>query len=120
MSEANADARALVPRMMTDVCISGPDRAIILDTKFYATAFLGNAYGSDKLRAGHLYQLFAYLRHRAHKPGWEHAEGVLLYPRVEHQFAPEFVTHGHRMRALTVNLYQNWRAIEKELHAIVA
>jgi 5-methylcytosine-specific restriction enzyme subunit McrC len=120
MSEANADARALVPRMMTDVCISGPGRAVILDTKFYATALTGNAYGSDKLRAGHLYQLFAYLRHRAHEPGWEQAEGVLLYPRVERDFAPEFTTHGHRIRALTVNLHQPWRDIERELLAVTA
>jgi 5-methylcytosine-specific restriction enzyme subunit McrC len=120
MCEANDDARALVPRMMTDVCISGPGRAIILDTKFYATALTGNAYGSDKLRAGHLYQLFAYLRHRAHEPGWEKAEGVLLYPRVERDFAPEFTTHGHRIRALTVNLHQPWRDIERELLAVTA
>ena len=118
MSEANDEARALVPRMMTDVCISGPGRAIILDTKFYATSLAGTAYGSDKLRAGHLYQLFAYLRHRAHEPGWEKAEGVLLYPRVERHFAPEFTTHGHRIRALIVNLYQPWRQIERELHAV--
>ena len=118
MSEANADARVLVPLMKTDVCISGPDRAIILDTKFYATALTENAYGSEKLRAGHLYQLFAYLRHRAHEPRWEKAEGVLLYPRVERGFAPEFTTHGHRIRALTVDLHKPWREVERELHAV--
>jgi 5-methylcytosine-specific restriction enzyme subunit McrC len=80
MSDANADARALVPLMKTDMCLTGPNRAIILDTKFYATALTGNAFGSEKLRAAHLYQLFAYLRHRANEPGWERAEGVLLYP----------------------------------------
>jgi 5-methylcytosine-specific restriction enzyme subunit McrC len=120
MNESNADARELVPLMMTDVCIRGPGRAIILDTKFYAAALTGNAYGAAKLRSSHLYQLFAYLRHRAHEPGWENAEGVLLYPRVERDFAPEFITHGHRIRALTVNLYQPWREIERELLAITA
>ncbi len=54
MSEANADARALVPRMMTDVCMSGPGRAIILDTKFYATA-LPETPGAPTSCAGHLY-----------------------------------------------------------------
>ena len=120
IGEANADAHTLVPRMLTDVCISGPGRAIILDTKFYASALTGNPYGSHKLHAGHLYQLFTYLRHRAHEPGWEQAEGVLLYPRVERDFAPEFTTHGHRIRALTVNLYQPWRDIERELLAVTA
>jgi 5-methylcytosine-specific restriction enzyme subunit McrC len=118
MSEANADARALVPLMMTDVCLRSPRRAIILDTKFYAAALTGNAYGSSKLRSGHLYQLFAYLRHRAQEPGWENAEGVLLYPRVERDFAPEFVTHGHRIRALTLDLRQCWQNVECQLLAI--
>ncbi len=120
MSGPNADARALVPRMMTDICISGPGRAIILDTKFYAAALSKNAHGSEKLRAGHLYQLFTYLRHRAHEPGWEKAEGILLYPRVERDFAPEFTTHGHRIRALTLNLHQPWTDIDRELRLVVA
>ncbi len=117
--EANPDARALVPRMQTDVCLAGPGRAIILDTKFYASALVENAYGTEKLRTGHLYQLFAYLRHRAHEPGWERAEGVLLYPRVDRDFAPEFTTHGHRIRARTVDLHQPWRAIERELRTVI-
>ncbi len=119
MSDWNADARALVPTMRTDVCLTGPDRAIVLDTKFYTAALTGNPWGADRLRTAHLYQLFAYLRHGSLKPGWERAEGVLLYPRVEQDFAPDFITHGHRIRALTLNLHQPWREIERDLHAIV-
>jgi 5-methylcytosine-specific restriction enzyme subunit McrC len=115
MNDANEDACALLPRMETDVCLAGHGRAIILDTKFYANALAENAYASERLRTGHLYQLFAYLRHRAYEPGWERAEGVLLYPRVGRDFAPEFVTHGHRIRALTLNLHQPWRDIEHDL-----
>ena len=46
---ANADALALVPRMETDVCLCGPGRAIILDTKFYAQALKAGAYGTARL-----------------------------------------------------------------------
>ena len=42
----NDDALALVPRMETDVCLRGPGRAIILDTKFYAQALKVGAYGT--------------------------------------------------------------------------
>ena len=38
LDEANEDARVLLPRMETDVCLRRGGRAIILDTKFYAEA----------------------------------------------------------------------------------
>lgn len=117
---AALDADEFIPRMETDVCLEGPGRAIILDTKFYAAALAENAYGSAKLRSGHLYQLFTYLRQRSCLPGWERAEGVLLYPRVDRDFAPSFHTHGHRIRALTLDLLQPWEAIERDLLRIAA
>lgn len=45
-----------------------------------------------------------YLRQKSADEGWEQAEGVLLYPRTTRDVDVEFVTHGHRIRALTLNL----------------
>ena len=115
----NADARALVPRMETDVCLRGPGRAIILDTKFYAQALKAGSYGTAKLPAANLYQLFTYLRQRSCEPGWEQADGVLLYPRTTHDFTAEFTTHGHRIRALTLDLMQVWQNIHASLMQVV-
>jgi 5-methylcytosine-specific restriction enzyme subunit McrC len=120
MSGENNDAKDLVPTMETDVCLVGPGRVIVMDAKFYLNALKTNAYGSKRLAAGNLYQLFTYLRQRSHVPGWEIAEGVLLYPRVGDVFAPEFWTHGHRIRALTVDLYKPWQEIERQLLAVVS
>ena len=117
---ANEDAQALIPRMETDVCLRGPDRAIILDTKFYAVALKTGKYGSAKLPSENLYQLFTYLRQRASESGWEKAEGVLLYPKTTRALNVEFTTHGHRIRALTLNLWQPWQNIHKDLLAVVA
>jgi 5-methylcytosine-specific restriction enzyme subunit McrC len=111
----NRDALALVPRMETDVCLRGPRRAIILDTKFYAQALKTGAYGQAKLSSSNLYQLFTYLRQRSSETGWEEAEGVLLYPRGARDFAVEFITHGHRVRALTLNLNEPWQKIHYAL-----
>ena len=79
MATKNADEGALVPRMETDVCLRGPGRAIILDTKFYSQALKAGAYRTPKLPSPNLYQLFTYLRQQSCESGWEQAEGVLLY-----------------------------------------
>lgn len=117
--DANADALELVPRMETDVCLRSPGRAIILDTKFYAQALKTGAFGHSRLPAANLYQLFTYLRQRSCEPGWEQAEGVLLYPRTTRDFAAEFTTHGHRIRALTLDLRRPWQSIHAALMRIV-
>jgi 5-methylcytosine-specific restriction enzyme subunit McrC len=119
MDTKNADAEALVPRMETDVCLRGPDRAIILDTKFYAQALKAGAHGTAKLSSPNLYQLFTYLRQRSCDPGWEQCEGVLLYPRTSRDFAIEFTTQGHRIRALTLDLARPWQDIHAGLMQIV-
>jgi 5-methylcytosine-specific restriction enzyme subunit McrC len=104
--------------MATDVCLARPGRAIILDTKFYTEALKANAYGSAKLSAANFYQLFTYLRQRAHMPGWEQAEGVLLYPRTLRDFDAKFTTQGHRVRALTLDLSRPWPDIHAALLSI--
>ncbi len=116
----NSDAAKLVPRMETDVCLRGPGRAIILDTKFYTQALKAGAYGTAKLRSAHLYQLFTYLRQQSCELGWEQAEGVLLYPRTTRDFAVEFTTHGHRIRAFTLDLMQPWQQIHTALMELPA
>ena len=118
LTGANADADALVPRMETDVCLACPGRAIILDTKFSAQALKANLYGGAKLPPTNLYQLFTYLRQHSAEVGWATAEGVLLYPRTTRDFSAEFTTHGHRIRALTLDLTQPWRDIHAALLAI--
>lgn len=114
----NEDAIDLVPRMETDVCLCCPSRAIILDTKFYAQTLKAGAYGTAKLSPANLYQLFTYLRQRSSEPGWEQAEGVLLYPRTTRDIAVDFTTHGHRIRALTLDLSAPWQTIRAGLRRI--
>lgn len=120
MSQSNDHANEYVPRMETDVCLQGPDRSIILDTKFYASALKAGNYGTLRLPPGNLFQLFTYLRQKSVEPGWENAEGILLYPRTNMDFNVDFVTHGHRIRATTLDLSLPWKQIHKCLMNIVA
>jgi len=119
MSAPNEDARKLVPEMQTDVCLKSRDRAIILDTKFYAQALKERHRGNAKLPSSNLYQLFTYLRQQSHVSGWEQSEGVLLYPRTTQTFDVDFVTHGHRMRALTLDLTMPWHNVRQSLLVLV-
>lgn len=121
MFQPNQDARTFVPRMETDICLRRQDRAIILDTKFYASALKLSSFGEPKLPAANLYQLYTYLRQKSVDAGWEQAEGVLLYPRTTQNVAVEFITHGHRIRALTIDLAQPlWKTIHHQLMGIVS
>jgi 5-methylcytosine-specific restriction enzyme subunit McrC len=119
MSAFNLEAERFVPRMETDVCLRSPTRSIILDTKFYASALKQSAFGEPKLPAANLYQLYTYLRQKSADNGWEHAEGVLLYPRTTQTLAVDFTTHGHRIRAITLDLAQPWNGIHKALREVV-
>ena len=119
MEFANADAMALVPQLKTDVSMRGPGKAIILDTKFYTDALAGGSFDSTKLFSSNLQQLYTYCSQRAVEPGWEDAEGVLLYPKTERDFNADFVTRGHRIRAMTLDLTAPWQRIESDLLAIV-
>jgi 5-methylcytosine-specific restriction enzyme subunit McrC len=120
LDDLNETARVLMPRMETDVCLCSHDRAIILDTKFYAQALKTSSHGTPKLSAPNLYQIFTYLRQQSCESGWEQAEGVLLYPRTTRDFTADFTTHGHRIRALTLDLVQPWQNIHVALMQIVA
>jgi 5-methylcytosine-specific restriction enzyme subunit McrC len=114
----SSDQDDFIPRMETDVCLRGPNRAIILDTKFYAQSLKAGAYGLPKLSSSNLYQIYTYLRQKSCEPGWENAEGILLYPRTTKDFAIELTTHGHVIRAVTLDLAQPWKNIHTALMQI--
>jgi 5-methylcytosine-specific restriction enzyme subunit McrC len=101
--------------MITDVTIAWPHRKLILDCKYYQEALV-TRYDALRFRSGNLYQLHAYLTNKAIEPGWENAEGMLLYPSNGYRFDHTFTLHGrHRIRVSTIDLHQPWPEIEKEL-----
>ena len=71
---------AKLPRMIVDVHLSGPNRTIIIDTKYYPEA-LQSYRDASSFRSAHLYQLFSYLRNAATSSADpRNIEGMLLYP----------------------------------------
>lgn len=108
------ESRMGLPMMKTDVVMEWPDRKIILDCKYYRAAFAQN-YGVEKLHADNLYQLYAYMRNQAAQPGWQHVEGVLLYPAGQRHFNLRYTFGNHRVRVVSLNLSRSWQEIESAL-----
>ena len=109
----------MIPRMEADVILEGPNRRIILDTKYYQEA-LGGRFGG-KLHSDNLYQLLAYLRNRevTANPGPRH-EGILLYPVVEAPLAIDVRLEGFSIRARSIDLAQEWSNIHAAMETLIA
>ena len=113
------DAESVLPGMHTDLTVEWPARRVILDCKFYGDALTSHRGGS-RLHSGNLYQLMAYLKNQAVKPGWETVEGILLYPAVSHALDHRYTLLGHRVRIASVDLDQPWHAVHAMLAGLLA
>jgi len=106
---------ALLPEMVTDVGLNSPSRKIVIECKFTPDALKEN-WGKLSARSGHLYQLFAYLKHLERRGGaHKHCEGLLLYPRATHSVDFVFDTKGHTVRVVTLDLRAGWTDIKVQL-----
>ncbi len=114
-----------LPRMETDISLTAKDghRKIIIDTKYYASGFKTSAkMGSgEKLVSNHLYQLYSYLKNVEAKGGAnQYCEGILLYAAVDDSADFTFSMPGHQMRIKSLDLNQDWKAIDADLRKLVA
>lgn len=107
---------ALLPAMETDTTLISDRQVIVVETKFVPEVMLEHR-GKERLRSGHLYQLFAYLQNLSAKPALRGRElsGILLYPKTTRDLDLRYLLHGHRVRVYTLDLDEHWREIEREL-----
>lgn len=109
----NRDLRYL-PTMNTDVVVEHGSRSLLIDTK-YTTNVLGTYREVERIHAGHLYQLFAYLQNYAEFKSGQDVRGLLLYPRSGHPLDVSFSVMGHPIRLATLDLSQRWEDVESDL-----
>jgi 5-methylcytosine-specific restriction enzyme subunit McrC len=108
-----------LPNMRVDIFLNSPERKIIIDTKYYADAFQ-SFHGSESFRSENLYQLFSYLKNAAGADAaLSTAEGVLLYPRVQHTIDARFNVQGHAIKIATIDLSRPWPEIHARLLQLV-
>ena len=115
--DAEGDTPSLdqLPAMNTDVFLSSPTDRIIVDTKYYGEA-MQQRFSKRTLHSDNLYQIFSYLKN-SERRGVEFANsrGVLLYPTVADELDFRVTIQGHELRAVTLNLNQDWKRIRSDL-----
>jgi 5-methylcytosine-specific restriction enzyme subunit McrC len=107
--DAEGEDLSILPQMQTDISMECATYSIIMDTKFYHSAYV-QRYDSEKLISGNLYQMFAYLNNyqqanSVNKP----IIGILLYPKVDKDLDLSFLIKGHRLDVYTVDLNKSGR-----------
>lgn len=104
------------PNMQTDVSITTPNKKIIIEVKFYEKTLVGY-YGEEKIRSGHLMQLFSYMKNLEQYGGLNmNSEGILLYPKVDKDINTQATLYGgHDIKVRTIDLNQHWKRIHDDL-----
>lgn len=112
-------SQAYLPKMETDISIEGHGFKAVIDTKFYKDA-LATHYDAEKIRSQHIYQIFAYLKNLEKQGGVNSScTGVLLYPTVKKELCLNYRMGSHKVMIHTLNLNQDWQAIDKDLKALL-
>lgn len=105
-----------LPRMETDIVLETNNKSLIIDTKFYSEPMTKN----DKLQSHNLYQIFSYIKNMD-KNSTGTVAGMLLYAQTERDIYPDFKykMDGNLISAKTLNLNQDFEAIQYQLNSIV-
>lgn len=108
-----------LPQMETDISVRSADSTLVIETKYYAEA-LTTYFGKERVRSGHLYQVFSYLKNLEARDGPDAlASGMLLYPAVGTSLRLGYRLGGHRISVCTIDLAQDWQKIRAELLELV-
>lgn len=110
-----------IPKLQTDVFIDAVDRMIIIDAKFAEHALESHPHSSKRtLSPAYINQLFAYMTNAYAWAGYDKSvSGLLIYPYVDDQFDIQVETHGHSIRAVSLDLTLDWQRIEKALLSFI-
>jgi 5-methylcytosine-specific restriction enzyme subunit McrC len=119
-SSATLGIADLLPTMAADVIVDHGDRhRIVIDTKFTGIVTQG-AYGNDRFKSAHIYQLYAYLRSQEGQSTLSNdASGILLHPSLDREVDENVIIQGHELRFATVDLSLPGDGIKQRLLQIV-
>ena len=109
-----------IPEMITDMTLSNDHRKIIIDPKF-TEALRPDHYGGqqEKIKEGHLYQIFAYMKNSEVSEN-QSLEGMLLYPSIDRDIDHQFIKDGNKISVKSINLNQDFEGIKTDLKRVIA
>ena len=106
----------LLPTMQTDIVLDMNNKQLIIDTKFYGET-LAYSYDVEKIRSGHLYQIYAYINNSKFDGK---IAGMLLYPTINGKDVEmSCYICDKKVMLNTLNLAEEWDEIKGKLLAIV-
>ncbi len=111
----------VLPGMITDIILDHrpSNHRTIVDTKFTSIFMTDDRYGTDKLKSGYIYQIYAYLLSQEGTNSLaDGATGVLLHPAVGANVDESVTIQGHRIRFVTVDLSTSALKVRTQLLAL--
>lgn len=109
-----------LPCMKTDVFLEKDGRALIIDTKFYAT-ILQYHMERETVRNNHLYQVLAYVNNYAACHKDVDVSGMLLYAKTANEDVQtsRWMIGGHRMEVRALDLNKPFAEIKAALDNVI-
>lgn len=119
LEDDESEGLELLPSMQSDITLHGEDHTLIIDTKYYS-AMMQSQYDKKSIHSGNLYQIFTYVKNRD-KEHRGNVSGLLLYAQTDEEVVPKVDTpiDGNRIMVRSLNLNQDFSAIEQQLEDIV-
>ncbi|MCQ4922175.1 5-methylcytosine-specific restriction endonuclease system specificity protein McrC [Tissierella carlieri] len=117
--EIDEEDLSLLPEMRTDIVIENKvtNTQLIIDTKYYAQTLVSSNWTDiERVRTGHLYQIFAYV---CNSGFLGNVKGMLLYPTIEKEVNAKFPIGGKGIEVRTLNLNADWEDISDRLLSLV-
>ena len=116
LTSKDSAATSYLPQMTTDVTLRSATRTVIIDAKYYKSAFQ-TYQGSQTIHSPNLYQMMAYLHGtKIEPPRISSVEGILIYPVGIHSANFSYEIDGFPVRIFTLDLSQpTTSGIERDL-----
>lgn len=110
----------LLPKMQSDIMLTGDGERLIIDAKFYSHTTQTN-YEKNSFHSHNLYQIFTYVKNEAaHFNG--KVSGMLLYARTDDDMIPndgvKFEANGNSIAVKSLDLSGNFKSIVEQLNEI--
>ncbi|MGX7071149.1 5-methylcytosine-specific restriction endonuclease system specificity protein McrC [Gemella bergeri] len=114
--------RNMLPIMKTNIHIQKDNTVLIIDAKYYSQN-TQIYYNKNTIHSNNIYQIFTYVKNCDYKFEKENhtVSGMLLYAKTEDDIQPNntYNMHGNQISVRTLDLYQNFKGISKQLNNII-
>lgn len=119
VASGSNNAPKMLPALLTDVTLEGPNRTLIIDCKCYGT-ILHQHMESEILSPAHRNQIYSYVAHESWSRRTETVEGMLLYALTDNarSICECWDETGYRFHCRTLDLGTEFSGIRKQLDDI--